>query len=149
MFRLTVFPYPSTDLVNLPVLRRWLLITSRTKTTRCDRVWIKSDCLWKIWYFVTELETSKAFSVVQAYRIACISRCRQQRWWFWMTAFLNDSLSERTWRQPFWMKIDIARPPGRAMGISHVLEICPKFVTFMVVLFAISWYIALHFIGSP
>ena len=65
------------------------------------------------------------------------------------TAILNDSLSERTWRQPFWMKIDIARPPGRAMGISHVLEICPKFVTFMVVLFAISWYIALHFIGSP
>ena len=65
------------------------------------------------------------------------------------TAILNDSHSEGTWRQPFWMKIDIARPPGRAMDIFHVLEICPKFVTFMVVLFAISWYIASHFIGSP
>ena len=50
------------------------------------------------------------------------------------TAILNDSHSERTWRQPFWMKIDMARPPGRTMGIFHELEICPKFVTFMVVL---------------
>ena len=60
------------------------------------------------------------------------------------TAILNDSHSERIWRQPFWMKIDMARPPGRAVGIFHELEICPKFVTFMVVLFVISWYIAPH-----